>query len=130
MVGAIAACRICRRLVCEACGADWTTCDQPVGRIVRLGWFARLRAVDPAGQLGVVSWRRGKLRLIDLRRLAWVDGPELPRVLFADGKVHLAANARLLYERYTLEHQLTGTGSLSLLDDTPSTLDSDASSVL
>jgi hypothetical protein len=102
MVGAVYDCPICKRLVCETCHADWTTCDQPSGRMVRLGMTGRLRDVDPRGRLGIASWLRGRMRLLDLRRLRWIDGPELPRfgVLGGATFVKLADDERLLYPTF------------------------------
>jgi hypothetical protein len=77
-IGATVDCRVCGHLVCPACAADWTTCEAPSGRVIRLGTTARLRDVDPTGRLGLVSRWRGAMRLLDLRRMCWVNGPELP----------------------------------------------------
>jgi hypothetical protein len=79
LIGADRACQICTRLVCEKCAADWVTCGEPSGRLVRLGLSARLRDVDPSGRLGLVSHWREPLRLFDLRRLRWIHGLRLPR---------------------------------------------------
>jgi hypothetical protein len=67
LIGADRACAICTRLVCERCGADWTTCGEPSGRVVRLGLTARVRDVDPLGRLALVSHWRKPLRVFDLR---------------------------------------------------------------
>ena len=75
-LGADTACGVCKHLVCDACAADWATCDEPSGRVFRLGMTARLIEVDPAGRFGLVSRWRGPLRLVDLRGLRWV--PEVP----------------------------------------------------
>ncbi|HEY5925238.1 MAG TPA: hypothetical protein VIV11_26325 [Kofleriaceae bacterium] len=73
LIGADRSCQVCTRLVCETCAADWATCREPSGRVVRLGLSARLRDVDPLGRLGLVShWRRPP-RLFDLRRLRWIN---------------------------------------------------------
>ncbi|HEU4612474.1 MAG TPA: hypothetical protein VFS15_10370 [Kofleriaceae bacterium] len=80
--GANTTCPICALQVCPDCAADWTTCNEPSGRIVRLGLTARLRDVDPTGRLGLVSHWRQPLRLFDLRRLRWIRGIELSRLLW------------------------------------------------
>jgi len=72
-IGAEVSCQVCGRLVCTRCEADWATCSEPSGRVIRLGIGARLRDVDPGGQLGLVStWHRSR-KLLDLRRLRWYD---------------------------------------------------------
>ncbi len=73
VIGADRSCQVCTRLVCESCGADWTTCPEPTGREVRLGRTARLRDVDPSGRVGLVTRWVGAMRCFDLRRLRWVD---------------------------------------------------------
>lgn len=73
VIGADRSCPVCTRLVCETCGADWTTCPEPTGREVRLGRTARLRDVDPAGRIGLVTRWVGPMKLFDVRRLRWVD---------------------------------------------------------
>ena len=78
VIGADRSCQVCTRLVCEVCGADWTTCPEPTGREVRLGRTARLRDVDPSGRIGLVTRWVGSMKLFDVRRLRWVD-VELPR---------------------------------------------------
>lgn len=78
VIGADRSCQVCTRLVCESCGADWTTCPEPSGREVRLGRTARLRDVDPSGRIGLVTRWAGPMRLFDVRRLRWVTA-ELPR---------------------------------------------------
>ena len=83
MIGATVSCRICGHLVCERCEGNWTTCEEPATIAMTLG-KSRLRDVDPAGRYGAVSHRGGTSRLLDLRRVAWVDLPELP--LFAPNR--------------------------------------------
>ncbi len=78
VIGADRSCQVCTRLVCESCGADWTTCPEPSGREVRLGRTARLRDVDPSGRIGLVTRWVGSMRLFDVRRLRWVIA-DLPR---------------------------------------------------
>lgn len=97
VIGADRACQVCTRLVCDNCGADWTTCPEPTGREVRLGRTARLRDVDPTGRIGLVTKWIGSMQLFDIRRLRWVDAT-LPR----HHKVH---------ERQILE-RLSPTGEL------------------
>src|SRR5688572_11940916 len=77
-IGAELACQICTRLVCPTCAANWATCGEPSGRVVRLGLTARVRDVDPLGRIALVSHWRRPLRLFDLRRLCWID-LDLPR---------------------------------------------------
>lgn len=72
-IGAEHACQICTRLVCATCAANWVTCSEPSGRVVRLGLTARVRDVDPNGRIALVSHWRRPLRLFDLRRLRWID---------------------------------------------------------
>jgi hypothetical protein len=94
-------CDVCRRLVCPACASDWSTCDQPYGRVVRLGVGARLRDVDPSGRIGIVSRWRGTTTLVDLRRLRWIEGPELPRYTgFAHAVGPTLTRDRLLTPEY------------------------------
>ncbi len=69
---------MCSRQVCEACATDWSTCEVPHGRELRLGMGARLRAVDAAGRIGLVSTWRGAYRVIDLHRGRWLEARELP----------------------------------------------------
>lgn len=95
----VAECRICRRIVCEPCAADWTTCTEETGRVVRLGATGRLVDVDPDGQFGLVSKLRHPVRLLDLRRLRWV---ETSAELIHGSK--LTANRRVVGETYATEH--------------------------
>ena len=110
-IGADQACQICTRLVCPRCAADWATCDEPSGRVVRLGLTARVRDVDPLGRLALVSHWRRPLRLFDLRRLRWSD-VELPRSywLFArQFPPRLTSDGRLFYPEFSV----AGTGDRS-----------------
>jgi hypothetical protein len=76
------ACQVCKRMVCPRCAADWATCSEPSGRIVRLGLTARVRDVDPLGRFALVSHWRKPLRIFDLRALRWVEGVQFPSRLF------------------------------------------------
>jgi hypothetical protein len=99
-IGAGASCQVCTRLVCAACAADWATCSEPSGRVVRLGVSARLRDVDPGGRVGMVSRWRGPLRLFDLRRLRWVKGESIERELWTWRRAfppRLTDDGRLIY---------------------------------
>lgn len=79
-------CPGCRRVVCEACLHDWTTCEVPRVRELRLGLGARLRSVDRDGRYGLVSRWHGALEVIDLRGFRAVETPaELPRVVSVGG---------------------------------------------
>jgi WD40 repeat protein len=105
VIGADRACQVCTRQVCETCGADWTTCPEPTGREVRLGRTARLRDVDPAGRLGLVTRWVGGMRLLDIRRLRWISTQ-----LAEDDGVHdkqiverLTPNAELYTNHYAWE---------------------------
>lgn len=105
VIGATVACRVCKHLVCPRCDADWATCDEPAARVIRLGTTARLRDVDPSGQLGLVSRWRGALRVFDLRRLRWVRDAWLPRSAWTIGwktPPRLTSTGRALYPKYTL----------------------------
>lgn len=98
--GASTTCAICALQVCAACAADWTTCSEPSGRVVRLGLTARLRDVDPSGRLGLVSHWRQPLRLFDLRRLRWIRGIELSRMLWLlarSAPPRLTSDGRLIH---------------------------------
>jgi hypothetical protein len=90
--------------VCEKCGADWVTCGEPSGRLVRLGLSARLRDVDPSGRLGLVSHWREPLRLFDLRRLRWIHGLRLPRGAYVWNRRYpprLTSDGRVIYAAWT-----------------------------
>jgi hypothetical protein len=100
MIGADRACQICTRLVCETCGADWTTCSAPSGRVIRLGLTARVRDVDPFGRFALVSHWRKPLRIFDLRQLRWIDDIHIPRsawLLNRRNPPRLDSQARLTY---------------------------------
>src|SRR4051794_11631086 len=71
-------CPVCKHLVCSACAADWATCSQPSGRVFRLGATARIIDVDPSGRYGIVARWWGRLKVVDLRALSWIDDPHLP----------------------------------------------------
>lgn len=75
-------------MVCEKCAADWTTCGEPSGRVVRLGLTARVRDVDPTGRLAFVTFWRQKPRLFDLRRLRWVREVRFDRTTYLWNRAH------------------------------------------
>jgi hypothetical protein len=98
--GADQSCQVCTRLVCPTCAADWATCDEPSGRMVRLGRSARVRDVDPLGRLALVSHWREPLRLFDLRQLRWVPDIEIERRIYLWSRAappRLAADGSLVY---------------------------------
>lgn len=102
VIGADRTCQVCTRLVCEKCGADWTTCPEPTGREVRLGRTARLRDVDPTGSLGLVTRWVGDMKLFDVRKLRWVDA-QLPRHnRVRDGQIleRLTPTGEVYFNRY------------------------------
>lgn len=72
---------MCKHLVCPACANDWSTCDQPWGRVFRLGMTARLVDVDPTAKLGLVSRWHGAMRYIDLRALRWIEDDNVPALV-------------------------------------------------
>jgi hypothetical protein len=94
-MGADRACQVCTRLVCERCAADWSTCSEPSGRVVRLGTSARVRDVDPLGRIALVSHWRKPLRLFDLRALRWLPN-ELSRLIYLTSR---AVQPRLTSDR-------------------------------
>lgn len=94
-MGADRACQVCTRLVCEKCAADWSTCSEPSGRVVRLGASARVRDVDPLGRIALVSHWRKPLRLFDLRALAWLP-QTLSRLIYLTSR---AMQPRLTSDR-------------------------------
>lgn len=84
--GAKDTCSICKRLVCAECGP--LTCTVATGFELRLGTGSRVRAIDPAGRLALVTHPLRSLRLVDLRAGRWVgtlDGEALYPVLTGDG---------------------------------------------
>src|SRR5262245_10280161 len=102
-IGADRPCAVCTHLVCQACAADWTTCSEPSGRLVRLGLSARLRDVDPSGRIGLVSHWRQSLRLFDLRRLCWINGTRFPRSVYLWNRPHpprLTSDGRLFHAEW------------------------------
>lgn len=108
-LGAVVPCPVCTHLVCEACAADWATCDQPWGRIVRLGTTGRLIDVDPSGRYGLANFWHGPLRLVDLRALRWETDRDLPKT---SGGWHairprLTASARLVTPHYAVVGEST-----------------------
>ncbi|MEO8699609.1 MAG: WD40 repeat domain-containing protein [Kofleriaceae bacterium] len=99
VIGAEVACEVCGHLVCPRCAADWTTCEEPSGREVRLGTTARLRDIDPVARLGLVTRWVGGMRLFDLRQLRWVQA-RLPhqRAAVGGGLVdRITAGGQLLH---------------------------------
>lgn len=115
-LGASAACTVCKHLVCEACAADWATCPEPAGRLVRLGTSGRLIDIDPSGRYGLAHFWHGPLRLLDLRALHWVDEPDLPKPYtgWRDLRPRLTAEPRLVTPRYELFDQVVQFYSLEL----------------
>lgn len=82
-IGATPTCQVCTHLVCDACAADWTTCPEPAGRVVRLGMSARVREVDPNGRFAIVSHALKLPRLYDLRHLTWIGELPISRTAYA-----------------------------------------------
>lgn len=72
-LGAERPCGVCKHLVCERCGADWTTCAQPCSRMFQLPRGERLLDVDPSGRYGLAA-RDEQLRYLDLRAARWLAG--------------------------------------------------------
>ncbi len=97
-LGAETACAVCKHLVCEVCAADWATCDEPSGRVFRLGMTRRLFEVDPSGRFGLVSRWRGALKLVDLRGLCWMRDVALPSLHLGWRELHprLTSDGRLI----------------------------------
>ena len=103
VIGADSSCQVCTRLVCPRCAADWATCDEPSGRVVRLGLTARVRDIDPLGRLALVSHWRQPLRLFDLRALAWIPNVRWERTLhliWRKAPPRLTAGGRLVHGEY------------------------------
>jgi hypothetical protein len=50
--------------------------------MIRLGMTARVREVDPLGQVAVVTHWRKPVRLLSLRHLFYLDDVHIPRILF------------------------------------------------
>ena len=95
-LGAEVACGVCKHLVCPACANDWSTCDQPWGRVFRLGMTARLVDVDPTAKLGLVSRWHGPMRYVDLRALRWIEGGDVPKLVRGrDLQPRLTSDGRL-----------------------------------
>lgn len=87
-------------MVCARCAADWATCPEPSGRVVRLGMTARVRDIDPLGRLAVVTHWRRPARIFDLRQLRWADMPPLSRMLWLARRTvlpRLTPDERLMY---------------------------------
>ena len=68
-LGAEVACGVCKHLVCPACANDWSTCDQPWGRVFRLGMTARLVDVDPSAKLGFIRLLAAEQRSANNQRV-------------------------------------------------------------
>jgi hypothetical protein len=105
LLGAEVACAVCGHLVCEKCGADWSTCGLPSGRMVRLGTTARLLDVDPLGRYGLVARWHGPLKVVDLRALKWVAAPSLPGSGTRDLRPRLTVDGRLVYPEFRFSTQ-------------------------
>jgi hypothetical protein len=91
-------------MVCEKCAADWATCGEPSGRVVRLGVTARLRDIDPTGRLGFVTHWRKAPRLFDLRQLRWIRGTDIFRRAYLWNRQYpprLTGDGRLIYGAWT-----------------------------
>lgn len=87
-------CGRCRQAICARCVARLPSCPRPSALVARLGRGARLRAVDPAGELAVVSsWTR-KLRLWDVAARRYLDRPLEGRWTTGDGEGRLFALRR------------------------------------
>ncbi len=102
------ACAVCTRLVCEACAADWATCDEPSGRIVRLGMSGRLIDLDPSGRYGLANFWRGPLRLLDLRALRWIPDADMPKVSdrWRDVGPRMTAGGRLVSPQVVMQDEV------------------------
>jgi hypothetical protein len=103
-IGADRPCQVCTRLVCEKCAADWATCAEPSGRVIRLGLSARVRDIDPLGKYALVSHWRQRLRLFDLRELRWHPTVAWERSLYFFSRhapPRLTASGHLLFPRYS-----------------------------
>jgi hypothetical protein len=117
LIGADRACQVCTRMVCATCAADWTTCGEPSGRVVRLGLTARVRDVDPTGRLAFVTHWRQKPRLFDLRQLRWVRDIQFARSTYVWNRAHpprLTSAGRLIHGDWSW--QRTGDGSARIFD--------------
>lgn len=110
MIGADRPCEVCTRLVCEKCATDWSTCDQPSGRVVRLGRTARVVEIDPSGRYALVARWRGPLHVFDLRALRWLEGVSIsePLLVAVDIRTRLTSDGR------ALRADLMSTGDASL----------------
>lgn len=133
MIGAAdRACQICTRMICDACAADWATCDQPAGRVIRLGRSARVRDVDPLGRIALVSHWRKPMRFFDLRKLAWIEGIEVSRNLLLWARntpPRLASDGTLVYaelDRLGRDYLFRGILWLSFGRDLNSQVDGEA----
>lgn len=123
-LGADVACAVCKHLVCDACAKDWATCDEPWGRVFRLGMTGRLIEVDPSGRFGLVSRWRGTLKLVDLRGLRWVPDVTLPSLHLGWREVNpkLTSDGRLILPVLQLRNDsplFQGIAMTSLTDTVP-----------
>lgn len=112
-IGADRSCQVCTRLVCEKCAADWATCDEPSGRVVRLGTSARVRDIDPLAHIALVSHWRKPLRLFDLRALTWLP-QTLSRLIYLTSR---AVQPRLSSDRTIVHLHLFRPDENTLLSD-------------
>ena len=99
-LGAVVACGVCKHLVCEPCANDWSTCDQPWGRVFRLGMTGRLVDVDPTGKYGLVTRWRGRMRYVDLRALRWIEVDDVPSLHRRELRPRLASDGRLFQHEW------------------------------
>jgi hypothetical protein len=119
-LGAVVACGVCKRLVCEACAKDWSTCDQPWGRVFRLGTTGRLLDVDPTGKLGLVTRWRGPMRYIDLRALRWIEDGYVPPIHRGRGlRPRLSSDGRMFQADWRTTNDLTPYCGLSVSSIAP-----------
>jgi hypothetical protein len=100
-------CRHCGSAVCERCFGDETTCPVPRARVLRLGLGRRLRRIDPAGRLALVSGWRGGLRLYDLERGQGLEAPGTlpgltPKMLLAPEVSSVARDGRLVWPAFSM----------------------------
>lgn len=74
-------CAGCQRAVCQRCASEPDSCRRPRARVARLGRGARLRAVDPDGEVALVSSWTGKLRRWDLEARRYLGDVDAGRWL-------------------------------------------------
>ncbi len=129
MIGAEVACGVCKHLVCPACANDWSTCDQPWGRVFRLGTLSRLVDVDASGRFGLVTRWHGAMRLLDLRALRWIESDGLPALMRRkELRPRLASDGRMFQPDWSNISEseqdfrgigVSGPGALQLLAPVP-----------